>query len=91
MHPTGYDIKIQIDRTKTFPVVSIGPVRTKKPASLVPYDSYNINWTPQTFSIVDSASAVTKYQMVTKGPRRITIDWKKGNDVLATTFYDIVI
>jgi hypothetical protein len=91
MRPTAYDIKLQIDRSKTFPIISIGPVRVKKPASLVPYDSYNINWTPQVLSIVDSPNVVTKYQAVTKGPRRITIDWRRNGVTLVTTFYDIII
>jgi hypothetical protein len=91
MYPTAYDIKLQIDRSKNFPVISIGPVRTKKPSSLVPYDSYYIKWTPQVFSIVDNTATITKYQAVSKGPRRITIDWKRAGQTLATTFYDIVI
>lgn len=91
MSPNAYDIKLQIDRSKTFPIISIGPVRTKKPSSLVPYDSYNINWTPQVMSIVDSPSVVTKYQAVAKGPRRITIDWKKSGKTMVSTFYDIII
>jgi hypothetical protein len=91
MYPTAYDIKLQIDRTKTFPVISIGPVRVKKPAGLVPYTGYNIKWTPQVLSIVDSAATVTKYQAVAKGPRRINIDWVKDGKTMVTTFYDIII
>jgi hypothetical protein len=42
-------------------------------------------------SIVDSPNVVTKYQAVTKGPRRITIDWRRNGVTLVTTFYDIII
>lgn len=91
MSPTAYDIKLQIIRTKPFPTISIGPVRTKKPASLVPYDSYYINWSAQVFSIVDSPATVTKSLATKAGPRRITIDWKKNGKTMVTTFYDIII